>query len=398
VKRAAILVLLAACGSKPTPHDAGPIVAPSPVALAQVDAAALRPIVGDAYVVIDASGTARAGQLTAANPTYGGDLVRRGPENSYTANYDADAFGTLTRHGEANVLVLADATAPARIALWFIARHLQPDTALAANDSSHALSYRFGANPAKDAKVVEITDTSTTGELLAALGKLAAAGVTSVRVHRMMGWAGVPASEVVDLAGPTADDDVFGPGPPAKIEVSIPEVDGDLRSPGVQTALYADTPRFRYCFEKSGTTLAGGVLELSFDVTDGGAIANAAATGLTPEIQSCVAGAIFDLVIDPDAARGAGHVNVQLAINVTQVDDAAPMAKARAYWCWQADEVGLCAPTEETCDASRDGYENTGLNPDAHASPCKRQKSAWRNDSAVFPTKKLCGTGCKEIR
>jgi hypothetical protein len=421
---------------------------PVPVALPALDAAQRRTLShAGGYLTIDAHGVVRWGlDMTGAKPFVGQVLERddsafgqlfpypdeRGHEHhafrsDYVVEPDADVFVELTHDAATEVLILADAEAPARItmrrALAAFGRHA---STLATGAANTAVLYRSGAEPwtspdtdphlvlhvdklgalaeqHPERVVLELDDDTTTGALVTALGVLGAAGVERVRLHRMMGWGGVPPSEVVQLGDAPADDDWFSSDGP-DISVSSATVEGGLEAAGVDSALRAWNARFRYCIETRRRPTLHGDIKISFDVAADGTISHVKATGLDPKIDSCIAGALFDLDITPLSIHGAGHATAAIAAtphDVPTPQGELPKPTPSGYWCWTDGDVGLCAHLQEECEVALDAYSRTGasLGEPVHATPCKAQRTAWTSDGEHWqPTKKLCGRGCKQAR
>lgn len=87
----------------------------------------------------------------------------------------------------------------------------------------------------------------------------------------------------------------------------------------------------------------------------------------------------------------------------------------RGYWCWthQDGDTGACAPLEEQCKASLEGFNQTAaaFREPPVSGTCTWQKAAWQlitkpapKPPRYFPTKKMCTSGlakgdrCKEVR
>ena len=85
------------------------------------------------------------------------------------------------------------------------------------------------------------------------------------------------------------------------------------------------------------------------------------------------------------------------------------------YWCWTHQEgtIGSCAPAQEKCKASLEGFNETAktYGESAATIPCKWQKSAWQltmkpmpSPPRIFPTKNMCNSGlekgqkCTEVK
>jgi hypothetical protein len=286
--------------------------------------------------VIDTHGSRHEGLEISGPSPYEGTALARGiavstnPERTEDfIESDRDAFGALSRDTKTDVLILADAAAPARVTLRDgIEAYGWRKIALAANAANTAALYRFGEAPWTDyaelalridhidelagqhphSVLLDVPDDAKTAHLIAALGALSQAGVERVQLHRMMGWGALGPSKKVHVADPA---DLIGDS--RALEIGDPRVDGGLSARGVSSALQGYERRFGYCFEARDRPQLHGSVQLAFDVTAGGDIRHTRATGLDAKIASCVAGAVFDLDIAPAAVQGGGHARVSIA-------------------------------------------------------------------------------------
>ncbi len=428
--------------SEPTLGElpAGPV----PVKLTEVAPGLLRTIHSiEGFVVIEPAGAIRYGRATVgATPFVGFALDRSdsafahlfmddGSDHAYRPPgevvQDLDAYGTLSRASKTDVLLLADASAPARLTLRYgIEAFGYRSIALAATAANLAAPYQFGGEPWTPweqradvtmrvdriqslgtahprSVLLQFTDASTTAELIVALAALGAAGVERVRVHRMMGWGPIPPEDIVWVRGATADDDQITDGDPATVDSTEPKVSGGVDAYGTRAALTGVRPRFRYCFEKRGLPKLRGKVQLDFDVAADGAISGAKAKGLDAKIAACVAGAVFDLDITSLSVHGPGHASTTVSFNIPEAPPVAaePAAPPSGWWCWSADDIGICARYEEQCNASRYGAKQVAdaMKDSMRVSDCAEQPTAWTSNNKIYhPSKATCGAKCRSVR
>src|SRR5262249_24606614 len=150
-------------------------------------------------------------------------------------------------------------------------------------------------------------------------------------------------------------------------------------------------------------------LELAFDVATDGAIGNAAATGLDRAIESCVAGAVFDLEILPRDIKEPMHVTVTITFARAETTAAKP-EPVSGFYCWthQDGKSGVCGREEAQCKAFIFGFNDTGarIGEPSTTTTCAFQKTAWElvPTGHYLPTRELCMRGidksqsCKLVR
>ncbi|MBV8761562.1 MAG: hypothetical protein JO257_29980 [Deltaproteobacteria bacterium] len=454
----ATLLVVGACGKKQdqqappaakgSAHPAGaPLVAgPVPVSLPPLEPAQRRTLTSasNGFLTIDAQGVVRWGLEPKAG--YAGEVLQRddspfaqlfpypddrGHEHHAfrsdgTVEAEVDVVGELTDDASTEVIVVADAAAPARITLRRALAGLQKHAVtLAGGAANTAVKYRFGVKPTQGETsdivvhvghlepmpaqrpahaLLEIGDDTTTGDLVKALGVVGAAGVPEVRIHRVMGWGGVGPGSGEEVGPMSSDDVVHAEGFADTTHLDDATVNGGLSAAGVSSSLRAWRPRFKYCYEARGMAKLHGTVKLAFDVGADGAISNAKATGLDAKVDSCVAQSVLDLDITPTAISSAGHVAVEIEYTPVGGVDPDPDEKARArkdgYWCYVDNEVSGCERNEELCNEVRDVYTKLMTQRGMPAKPtdCKRQKTAWTSDGNSFnPTRDLCGKSCREV-
>ncbi|HEX5059578.1 MAG TPA: hypothetical protein VFV99_09475 [Kofleriaceae bacterium] len=441
---ACTLLAFACSDSKPAkkkkekPTDVALTAGPVPVTLAKLDAKRLRPITSiKEFVIIDPKGALSVGAPKAGAPPWVGEPADRWHDRTGFLEYDLDSFGTLSRDSSATALILADATTPARLTLTSgIQAYGYKPVALAAGAANTAVLYQFGGEPWADwdkradltlrtdqldklagqkphTVLLQFTDATTTGELLEALTAVAETGAEQVRLHRMMGWGAIAPADIVWVRNAVADDDIITEGEPATVTIAEAKVDGKVKAESVGTAMSSASPRFRYCYEKSGAKKPG-KLELSFDVAQDGSVANAAAKGINAAIESCVAGAIFDSHVPTDGVEGPAHATVPIGFGHGEEKAAAAAAaaaknKVSGWWCWihQDGSVGMCAREQDQCEAQLYGFNQTAesLHDVASTNECKQQKTAWETESSrPLPTQAMCkaardkGETCRPLK
>jgi hypothetical protein len=314
--------------------------------------------------------------------------------------------------------------APSRIAIRDAINHFgYRRVALAAGAANTAVLYQFGGEPWQPPDdtpdltlhtdqldklvgqhphrvMLELTDTTTIGELVAALAAVAATGAEKLRVHRMMGWGAIGPSEIISPRGSTAEDDEISDGEPSVVTVGDPLANGQPTAQGIKTSLMSWSPRFRYCFEKRGPAAKPGKLELAFDVGADGTISNATAKGFDAAIESCVTGAIFDLEILPRDLTGPMHVIAPITFARGEDAAAAPDPKpVTGFFCWTHEDgkSGACAREQEQCEAIVAGFNAAAaqLGDRPSAKHCVAQRTAWAPAAGgnFVPTKALCMDG-----
>jgi hypothetical protein len=398
--------------------------------LANIDAKRLRVLTAvKEFVVLDSRGNVRWGQPKGGPAPWVGEPAERLHGAGYSIQYDRDSYGMLAPDSLATVVILADTATPAWITLLDgIQAYNYTPVALAAGAANLAVPYEFGGEPWREwdlhadltvradrlelgdqephTVLLQFTDTTTTGELLTALTRIAETGAERVRLHRMMGWGEIGPSDIVWVQGPESNDDEIIVGPPAKVTVERVRVADSLAEHRVETVLHSITPRFRYCYEKSSVVRPGS-LELSLEVAADGTIAKTTATGFDRAVDSCVAGAMFDRRMP----SGVKDVTAVLAFarggDEPTPKDSKPIS---GFWCWvhQKDRRGMCARDKEECEALISSFNQ--MAPASGESKitngCKAQKSAWQAgglNTMTYPTKALClllemTESCRQIR
>lgn len=422
---------------------------PVPVKLAKLDAKRLRTITSTKeFVVIDATGALQVGQPKTGATPWAGEQAEPWHNRTGEISYDLDAFGMLSHDSSTTALILADAATPARLTLTSgIRPYGYKPVALAAGAANTAVPYQFGGDPWEDwdkhadltlrtdqldrlanqkphTVMLQFTDATTTGELLDAITAVAETGAEQLRLHRMMGWGAIGPSDIVWVRSATADDDIITEGEPAKVTIGDPVVDKNVSAESIGTAMSCASPRFRYCYEKSGVTKPGR-LELSFDVAQDGAIANAVAKGINAAIESCVAGAVFDVYVPTDGIKSPGHATVPIAFGHGEAEAAQAKAaldggeqeaakrkkKSSGWWCVidHDGDVGLCGRDEEECDELRAAFKQVsasmGKSSEFELRDCQAQKTVWQHEHGQpKPTKAMCeadrieGETCRQLK
>jgi len=420
-----------------TPAEIAPLPAgPAPVTLPALDPTQRRTIAKPkGYLIIDAEGGLQWGHLGKDAPfqrhpmkrgerafahVIEGELAASFPDGTF---YDMgyDSFGKLARDGSVEALVLADAATPARVAMvkGLQAFGIHPVT-LAAGDANTTVAYAFATwddmDPVSDLTLhvddmaplagehpkrvlLEITDATTTAQLVTALGALSAAGVAQVRIHRLMGWGAIPVSEIIDVKGVSDEDDVITKGERATVEIGEPALDDHVDKKGIASALQGYATRFRYCYEKRGQPKLHGSIEVTFDIAENGDLSNKHAKGLDPKIASCVEGALFDLEIAPGAIHAAGHAKAAIAFNVRPPPEAPEPTDG--FWCVAIPAFPTCGRSQDQCELGRTFYvdQMKSHGEVVNVPPCTHQATAWTSDGQELkPTRAQCEGKCRQVR
>lgn len=426
----------------PKPTEISLTAGPVPVSLTKIDAKRLRPITSiKEFVMIDPAGALTVGQPKEGPALWTGEHADVWYSRTGELDYDYDAFATLSHDSSATALILADEKTPARLVLTSgLHAYGYKPIALAAGAANTAVPYQFGGDPWPDVDkradltlrtdqldrlanqkphtvLLQFTDATTTGELLTAITAVAETGAEQLRLHRMMGWGLIGPSDIVWVRDPIADDDIITEGERATVTIGDAHVDGNVKPESVGTAMSSASPRFRYCYEKSGVTKPG-KLELSFDIAQNGSVANAGAKGINAAIESCVAGAIFDSHVPTDGIEGPGHATVPIgfghgeAVASAEKETEKPRKKPTSgWWCCvdQDGDVGLCGRDEEECDELRAAFKQVsatmGQSSEFELRDCKSQKTAWQHEHGeVKPSKAMCeadrieGETCRQLK
>lgn len=434
-----VLVALFGCSDKPNERKKTEVklaAGPVPVNLVIVDTKSLNTLAtAKDFVVVDVRGILRFGHVVDSPTPFAGDLVerKRNTAGNIFVGGDGDTFAVLARDTSAFAIVLADGGAPASATVRDgIDVHGTRPSFLAANAGNTVVPYRFGAEPWEDddatrvnpnrldelpatltdGVIVEFESSTITASLVTALVALADRGVKRVRLHRMMGWGGIPRRSV-KLKGAAADDDVFSDDR-STVTNGEPRIEGTTTTHAILTFVNSVNTRFRYCFEMKEPPANAGTIELAFDVDTSGVATNVSAKGIDDAIASCIAGSIDrgDVLVPRDDVKTSGHVVVPLVFTRESTPKPVePSKEGTGWWCWSGRDsigpIGTCTRDEIECVADIDHYNEMMQkleNPEMNAI-CKQQKIAYEHSQTKpLPTQALCkatppkGEKCRAIK